>query len=62
MKYTVATNARGDWCRVYAGRELVSEGHPGLERIRLLLANADVEYIPVEDFDLLEEAGGEVMG
>ena len=61
---TVVDNTKRDWRRVYVGRELVAENHPmRINLVSVLRAVAlekgfKVETQVVDDFNLLEEAGG----
>lgn len=70
MTVTIVDNRKKDWRRVYVGRELVAENHPyriNLHTVLVAIAREFNTTLPdvftvrvqqVDDFNLLEEAGG----
>lgn len=72
MTVTIVDNLKGDWRRVYVDREVVHEGDPRrlslqvvlraiedrIRRTPLAAGEFKVAVKLVDDFSLLEEAGG----
>lgn len=66
---TIVDDVRGTWRRVYVGREVVLEGDPRRLSARMYLEKVEdalrvnpgtikLRFVTVDDFNMLEEAGG----